>query len=207
MTWNGYRKATAGMVLAAMLLIGRVGSVSGAQIAIDRMLAIVEGRVVTLNDVRRERELAQYFGDRLPDDDGAVLSIIIENILIDDQIRRFAAGTVEESEIDDYLARFPEPVDLPRDVVREAARARLAQAEFFEARFGRSSQATQAEVETYYQTVFVPDARDRGLDPIPPLAGALRSEIAQSVMIEKKAQAVSEWADSLVRRSEIEVVE
>ena len=175
---------------------------------IDRMLAIVEGRVITLNDVREYRALARVFGDSAPEDDAEVIDDIIEDMLVDDQIRLFAATTVSEAEVDAYLATLGDDYgSLSEETVREAARARLVRQRFFEARFLRFSVATPAEIESYYETVFLPAAEAQGLDPLPSLDRSLRADIERNVTIEKADRAFLEWLQLRIRRSSIEVVE
>ena len=62
------------------------------------------------------------------------------------------------------------------------------------------------EIATYYEMVFLREAVVRGLEPLPALndVGAL---IAENVITEKADREISAWTDSLIARSEIEVVE
>jgi hypothetical protein len=174
---------------------------------IDRMLAIVNGRVITLGDVRQHRLLAGIFGDPVPDEDREVVDEIIEDMLVDEQIRQFAAIGVSEAEVDAYLSALGDHPGVSAEVIRPAARARLVRQRFFEARFQRFSEATPAEITTYYETVFRPAAVAAGLDPVPPLDGRIRGDIERNIIIEKADSAFSEWIALRIRRSAIEVVD
>ena len=54
------------------------GEVSRADL-IDRMMAVVDGRVVTLGDIRRHQELARMFGDAVAEDESGLLERVPVN--------------------------------------------------------------------------------------------------------------------------------
>jgi hypothetical protein len=54
---------------------------------LDRMIAVVEGHVITLSDVRQEREIRGQLGETFKGDDNALAREMIDNYLIDRQKR------------------------------------------------------------------------------------------------------------------------
>ena len=173
---------------------------------IDRMLAVVDGRVVTLSDVRRHWEVARLFGDPVGSDESEQLKKVIEDLLIQGQIDQFPGLKVAEERVDEYIAQLPDTEAFTDEVIRDAVRKRLERIRYFDLRFRRFTQATDEEVANYYETVFLPEARARGLEPLPAL-DEVGDLIGENVIIEKADREVSAWTDSLIARSEIEVVE
>ncbi len=181
------------------------GGISRGEL-IDRMMAVVDGRVVTQGDLRRHVGVARLFGDPVVDDESRLLQEVIENLLIQDQIDQFPGVQIEEDRVDAIISQLPDTGSLTAETVRDAARQRLERITYFELRFRRFTEATDEEIATYYQTVFLPEALARGLEPLPALddVGDL---IGENVITEKADREISAWTDSLIARSEIEVVE
>ena len=178
---------------------------TNAQI-IDRMVAVVNGQVVTQNDVGRHRDLARFFNDNLPPDEAGLLREVIEDLLIRDQIRLFPGIRFAVEDVDAYLTRLGDADDFAPGVVRSAARARLERAEYFDLRFRRFTDPSDEELIEYYQRVFLPEAEARGLDPMPRF-DEMQQSIRESVRTETAEGRILVWVESLLRRSEIEVVE
>jgi hypothetical protein len=170
---------------------------------IDRMMAVVDDRVVTLSDLGRYRDIARLFGDPVPESDSAILELVIENMLIQGQLEQLGVR-VSEQEVAAAIEQVGDHGDLPPDVIRAATRERLRRARYFNRRFAPG--ASDAEIADYYQSVFVPAAAAEGLDPIPPLED-VREAIRTNVITEKMDEEISVWVESLRRRSEVEVVE
>ena len=181
------------------------GSVSRADL-IDRMMAVVDGRVVTLGDIRRHGEVARLFGDPVEDNESALLQAVIEDLLIQDQIDQFPGLRTDEERVDEIISHYPDTGNLTREVIRDSVRKRLERIAYFDLRFRRFTAATEEEIMNYYETVFRPEARARGLEPVPAL-DEVGDLISENVITEKADREISAWTDSLIARSEIEVVE
>jgi parvulin-like peptidyl-prolyl isomerase len=183
-----------------------------AQIVVDRLLAVVNGQVVTAGDLDRYRALATLMGDEdLPSDPEALLARVIEDHLIRIQVAQFPGVRVTDDAVDGYAAQLEsrtDEVDFPlTDAdIRRAARERLERARYFDFRFQRSSRATDEEVRDYYENVFVPAAEQDGLDVIPALE-TIEGQIRSNVIAEKTQESIAEWTATLYRRNRIEVVE
>ena len=181
------------------------GGVSRADL-IDRMLAIVDGRVITLGDIRRHGEVARLFGDPVGDDESDLLQEVIEDLLIRDQIDQFPGLQVEEERVDETIAQLPDTDALTPEATRDAVRDRLERISYFDLRFRRFTEATDEEIVIYYETVFLPEALARGLEPLPAL-DEVSDLIGENVITEKADREISVWTESLIARSDIEVVE
>jgi parvulin-like peptidyl-prolyl isomerase len=194
-------------VLLAGIVLGVVlsGEMSRADL-IDRMMAVVDGRVVTLGDVRHHEEVAGLFGDPVGDDESDLLQEVIEDLLIRDQIDQFPGLQVEEERVDETIAQLPDTDALTTEATRDAVRDRLVRINYFDLRFRRFTEATDEEIVSYYETVFLPEALARGLEPLPAL-DEVSDLIGENVITEKADREISVWTESLIARSDIEVVE
>jgi hypothetical protein len=71
-------------------------------------------------------------------------------------------------------------------------------------RFRQFISATDEEIREYYETVFVPEARARGITTIPPLEQVAAS-VRANVIDEKMNREVAVWLESIRGRSDVEV--
>ena len=173
---------------------------------IDRLMALVDGKIITLSDVKQERALRQFFGEESPQEDVAILDEVIEDFLIRNQVDQFPGIQVTTEEVESYRLQLGDAGDLAGEVVDVAIRQRMKLARYVDLRFRQFIQASETEIEQYYSDVFLPRAQTRGLRRIPPLE-EVRETIRTNVIEEEVDREIRVWVESLVRRSEIEVVE
>jgi hypothetical protein len=172
---------------------------------LDRMIAVVEGHVITLSDVRQEREIRGQLGETFKGDDKALAREMIDNYLIDRQSTDFAGLDISQQEIDTELKRVV-PQGVPSQAMRNAVMLRLRISKFFELRFQQFIRPTDQEVQKYYDEVFLPEARNRGVNPIPPItqvADGIRNNLIQ----EQRNREIDMWLAGIRKRSNIEVFE
>ena len=90
--------------------------------------------------------------------------------------------------------------------MREVIRKRIQMAKYFDVRFRQFLRASDEEIRKYYDEVFVPEAKARGLNPIPPLE-QVADVIPKNVIEEKLDHEVKIWLEAIRRRSDIEIFE
>ena len=171
---------------------------------LDRILAVVGGRIVTLSDSHQEHAIRLALGEALPKDDKAMLQDLIDARLLENEVDQFPGIDVSEQDIDARLQKIPNLQGLPTSVVRDAIRHRLYRAEFIELRFRQFIRPTDNDVRAYYDSVFVPEARNRGLNPVPAF-DQVQELVRQNVIEEQLTHDVDNWLDTVRRRSEIAV--
>jgi hypothetical protein len=176
--------------------------ISRAEI-LDRMVAVVEGHVITSSDVRQEREIRTQLGERFTGDDKALAREMIDNFLIDRQSTDFAGLDISQEEIDSELKKYV-PQGVPSQAMRDAVTLRIRISKFFELRFQQFIRPTDEEIKKYYDEVFLPEARNRGVDPIPPLA-QVADGIRTNLIQEQRNREIDMWLAGVRRRSNIEV--
>lgn len=194
-------------ILAGVIFLVVAGWASAAGQVVDRMLAIVDGRVVTAEDLRRYQALARFFNEQdVPETQAELLNRVIESVLVRAQVARVPGIRATDREIDEFLARFslPDHVDFPLSAaaLREAARERIENQRYFLIRFPQ--RVTDEEIVEYYRNVYAPEAEARGLTPS---LDEVEDVIELLVGREKTQQDAILWARTLVQRSRVEVVE
>jgi hypothetical protein len=127
---------------------------------------------------------------------------MIENRLIETQIADFQDVAVTDEEIDAELKR----TDASSEALRQAVQRRIRVAKYFDLRFRRFIRPTEEEARKYYNEVFVPAARARETDPIPPLE-AVADLVLRNIVEERLSHEVDIWLEAIRRRSHIEVFE
>src|SRR6267143_693185 len=70
---------------------------------LDRMVAVVDGHIITASDVRQEREISMRLGDKPIEDEKALIQHMIDNYLIETQIADFPGIDVTDAEVDAEL--------------------------------------------------------------------------------------------------------
>jgi parvulin-like peptidyl-prolyl isomerase len=173
---------------------------------IDRIVAVVDGRIITTSDLRQERTTRALLGDKPIDDDLTLTKLLADNHLIERQIVDYPNIEVTEAEIDAEVAKFDRRDELVSKTLRNELRRRIRIQKFFDMRFRELIRPTDDEVRKYYEEVFVPEARKRGLQSIPPLDNPeMTTAIRQNVIQEKLDKDVQAWLEVLRTRSNIEI--
>ena len=188
------------------LLIGTLISTGlGYSEVIDRVVSVVDGKIITASDVRQERRLRTVFGEAA-DSDQAVLQDLVDRALVEDQISQFPELAVTDEDVQTALRDLKPSTDLTVEQLEDGVRKRILRARFFEVRFRQFVTVTDEELQKYYTEVFLPEARARQLQPIPTFEEAAAT-IRDNVIDEKMTQDVQLWLDTIRRRSNIETFE
>src|SRR5262245_50192391 len=172
---------------------------------LDRMVAVVEGHVITSSDVRQEREICKQLGEPFTGDDKALAREMIDNYLIDRQSTDFAGLDVSQEEIDAELKKVVLQ-GVSSQAMRDAVTVRIRISKFFDLRFQQFIRPTDEEIQKYYDEVFLPEARNRGVNPLPPLA-QVADGIRNNLIQEQRSREIDTWLAGIRKRSNIEVFE
>jgi hypothetical protein len=171
---------------------------------LDKIVAVVDGRIITLSDVRQEKAVRSILGEKAIDDD-AVTQQLIESYLIESQLAGFPGINVTDDEIADAVAKLQNKEGVTPRALRDAVSRRMRTAQYFQVRFRQFLTPTDQDVRKYYDEVFVPEAGARGVNPVPPLE-QVTDAIRKNVIEEKLDHEVSIWLEAVRRRSTIEIL-
>jgi hypothetical protein len=194
---------------------------------LDRIVAVVDGRIITLSDLRQERETRAILGEKSIDDDPALTKQLVDTYLIERQTAEYPGIEVTDSEISGelrkaglFIANSPSDLSPGRVLANEqglilafpyarvhaALSRRIRIQKFFDIRFRQLIRPTDDEIRAYYEQVFVPEAKTRGLKSIPPLTDPeMLNAVRENVRQESLDHEVDVWLEAIRRRSNVEV--
>ena len=196
--------------LASVLLVVSA-AVLRAEI-IDRILAVIEGQLITLSDVRAVTRLGLEAVPQSGDPILAVLDKLIDRHLMLIEVDRYAPPEPSTAEID-ALARIVEKrfgdalaletvlvqVGWSRDDVRRYVRDELRIERYLQQRFAATIQPTDEELAAYYRLRTDEYTRAGVLAPF----AEVRDEVRNRFVAERRAALVREWLAGLRRRATI----
>src|SRR5438105_4288314 len=137
---------------------------------IDKVIAVVDGHIITASDMRQERDILMRLNEKPVNDDKTLVQQLIDNYLIETQIADFPGVDVTDADVTAELQKSVAQESAPPQALRDAVRLRIRMQKYFEVRFGQFIHATDVDVQKYYNDVFVPESEKRGMNPIPPLS-------------------------------------
>jgi hypothetical protein len=196
-------------MLALMLFLHLTQGVQAN--VLDRLLAIVNGEVVTLSDVRAARQLKLIGGaDAMSDDQ--LLDAIIERRLTIAEVARYTAAEPPAAEVEAHRKAWE--ATLPRGTsaaaalaaagMREAAltawfRDDVRLAAYLDQRFTAAAQPTRQQAQAYFQE----HQSEFAVNGAIPLFATVEAEVRRRVAAERRATRIRDWIQSLKQRAEI----
>jgi len=190
--------------LILILLLIAAASSTRAEI-IDRIKAVVGNRIITLSDLNREKRIREVLGAHPAKNDDELLHEMIDSVIVETEAIQFPGIEVSEADVDRQVKPALQPSGIPEAVLREAILKRLRAEQFFALRFRQFVTVTDDELRKYYEQVFVPEARRRGLAEIPNL-DRVKDMIRNNVIDEKTMHEIETWLEATRRRSAIEIL-
>jgi hypothetical protein len=203
----GWRRAA---IIAAWVIVALPAASVRAEL-IDRVLAKVGERVVTLSDVR----MVQRFG--LIDagaSDRVVLDRLIERFLVLEEVERFAPAEPPAADVqqraDVVRGRFASEEEFASALrlsgieaarIHQWARNDLRIEQYLEQRFAGTVEPTADDIETYLRQHRADLEREAGAAD----AAALERLVRERVARERRDAVVAEWIDGLRSRARISV--
>jgi hypothetical protein len=205
------------MFLAAAVA-GAIGlcppGVAHAQ-TIDRVLAVVEGQIVTLSDVHAALKFGLVPADVATDPIQAALRRVIERRLMLAEVERYAPPEPSQASVDAGVAaiqsRFKDALafeialnqsSLPREQMRRYVRDSLRIDAYLQQRFSSAAEPNDEEIARHYQeraSEFTVNGVLRPLEEV-------RERVRTSLVEERRAEAVNQWLQGLWRRGSIVIV-
>jgi hypothetical protein len=190
--------------------------VCGQDETVDRILALVNQQVITLTDVRVAKTFSLYEKGQMPmanDTNEKVLRKLIDQKLVI-QVTRDDAS-VNRLEMDVFLDNISE--EMGNDKFREElnkygmerndlgpyAYERILFNRILSSRFDRTVLVTLEEIQSYYETRYVPSQKDKGFEPKSLLD--IFDDIEAILRKEKSEKQVEEWLQNLREKADIQI--
>jgi len=183
---------------------------------IDRIVAVVNGQVITLADLK----IAEAFGlyERESESvDGNPLFLILERIMsqkiVIDAARKNIS--IEEDELEAALNQVAEEIGseefqkrleefgFDSEGLKDYLEEKILCQKILSLRFGQGVSVNLEEIETYYKKTYVPSQEKKGLKPRPMME--ILDEIELTIKQEKIKTQIADWIDNLRKQAEIEI--
>ncbi len=182
---------------------------------IDRILAVVQGNVITLSDVTAARRLGLVTTPSTSDPVAAVMDRLIDRTLMLIEAERYSVPEPSSAAVDARMAavrgRFATDAEfnsvlaasgLTVDQLRRQIRDGLLLTEYLDRRFGAAIQPSDDEVREYYRQHQADFTRNGVLRPLADVSDQARAMI----VAERRAALIADWLAGLRRRAEVEVL-
>jgi len=189
---------------------------------IDRLLAVVNGTVITRSDLELSRNLNLLLsiGKTTPGSStGQEVRRLIDLEILRQELGNFPAIRIDPSEVEAELENlrttFAEIGGMPallrklgllESELREYLKLQLSVLKFVRFRFEPFVTISEASILDYYEKVLVPELRKQPGSTIPPLEG-LKEEIENLLRQKEVDTALEKWLTDVRKISKIEVVE
>lgn len=196
--------------------IGSTFIFSGSQM-VDRIVAVVNEKVITLTDVRIAEAFGLYaeeIGEEEEDPRSLILQKLIdqkvviqlsgEEVLIDaeklDQNLMRITQRLGAEEVERKLTHFGLDWENLKDFLRE----KMAYQTIISERFSKVNPVSLKEIEEYYQRSYVPAQKEKGVEPKPMME--ILDEIESGIKQEKVEAQIQDWIMNLRDKSDIQII-
>jgi len=183
---------------------------------VDRIMAVVNGEVITLTDVRIVEAFRLYDSEK----SGQVqdIHLYILNRLINQKLIIQLASksvSVEKQEVDSYLNDVIEKIGQDKmqkilvlfsfnlDDLRKHLQEKLLFEKIISAKFSQAVIVSLREIEAYYHQVYIPSQEEKGLEPKPVVE--ILDEIESALKQKKMNEQVEEWIVNLRKEANVQV--
>ena len=180
-------------------------------VVVDRVLAVVNGDVITLSDARAARRLRLLPGVASMDD-AQLVTQLIERRLVLAELARYAPAEPTPEQMAArrraWAAGLPAGADVPKLLLsvgmREASltswlRDDLRIAAYLDQRFTAAAQPTREQALAY----FALHEADFSVGGVTPQFSTVEAEVRRRVAADRRAARIRDWIESLKQRAEI----
>jgi peptidyl-prolyl cis-trans isomerase SurA len=200
----------------AWLILCLLLSVQAPAEIIDRIVAVVNDEVITLTDVKIVEAFGLYTNEE--DRSGPSTQTDVLNQLIDQKLVIQLTSekiVIEENELESGLTKIIQDTDpqetqknlirfgLDWDDLKSYLRERLLYRKIISRRFDKGVVVSIEEIEAYYEQVYVPAQRKRGMEPLPMIE--ILDRIETAIKQKEMAEQVQEWIGNLRREANIQI--
>ena len=173
---------------------------------VDKIVAVVDGRIITLSDVRKQHQIDLVRKYPAQTDEEA-LNSLVDRYLLEGEMAQYPGSDVTDKEVDDEMNRVTDNHGLSTMDIRAAIIGEIQRRNYLIRRYSQFIVISDEEIETYYNDEFVPEVKQRGDTP-PPLS-QVAMDIRQNLMVEKLKKELDDSLKELRSRSttSIEIIQ
>lgn len=213
---NMQRMKRAAILFLLSAFIGSTFIFSGSQM-VDRIVAVVNEKVITLTDVR----IAEAFGlyaEEIGEEEEDPRSLILQK-LIDQKVVIQLSGEevlIDAEKLDENLMRITQRLgteEVERELthfgldwenLKDFLREKMAYQTIISERFSMVNPVSLKEIEEYYQRSYVPAQKEKGVEPKPMME--ILDEIESGIKQEKVEAQIQDWIMNLRDKSDIQII-
>lgn len=183
---------------------------------VDRILAVVNGQIITMTDVRIADGF-NLFEDLSRGQEKGPASKVLER-MIDQTLVNLMMGeniSISENEVQESLAAKEQKIGyeqfaqklaafgMEREDLKEYIRQGLIFKKILTQKFTYAAAVSLREIEVYYEQVYLPSQRSSGLEVQPMME--ILDEIESAIKQEKIRGQVAEWVKNLRQKADIQI--
>ena len=193
----------------------------GAEV-LDRIVATVDRHAITRSDVEQEARFSHLVdakqGSISPQDEVAALGRLVDRELVADQVAVFGVAPVTSQELQARLEEMRRQIPgaqsesgwqsllqehgLTEEEVDNRVKQEIQTFRFIDLRFRSEVRVGPRAIQTYYETKFVAEMKQRHLEP-PPL-NKVQDQIEAILREERVNALISDWLKGLRNQSRIQ---
>lgn len=200
--------------LVTSFLLFALGLPAAGQQVVDRIVAVVEGDIITWSEVRELGRLQQLIEGRSASE-AQLLTQLIEQWIVNTEARAARLPRPTEAEVQRELHRLERQFATPKDyqerlrqvgltatAVRRFVQEKLYLARYLDYKFRPAAQVSSAQIEEYYRTELTRQLKARG-QPVPPLE-TLEEQIRELLVQRQINERAERWLNEARARLKIE---
>jgi len=206
------------VLLAPLVAAGQQPGNRGGVVVVDKMVATVNGELITYSDLLWQLALQPNTPLDSPssEDLNRALDLLIRQLLIGQEAEKLPSINPSDEEINaalkQLLEHFPSRaefeerarrVGLSGEQLKELVRRRVRIDKYLDFRFRSFTVVTQKEVEDYYRDVWVPRFRRRQPGSLLPKFEEVRAEIEKTLTEDKTESDLTTFLDEARERAEV----
>jgi len=200
---------------------------TGAQVTLDRVVAIVNGDLILESDVEADQRFAAFqpFNEARPMTREGLINRLIDRALILQQMALQPEAPITDAEVDAELAllrksipkcaayhcemdagweKFVADQGFTVEEVRERWRTRMQILRFIEERFRMGIRIEPSEIDDYYKTTMLPVYQKEGVAP--PAEATLSDRIQEILLQQRVDKLLDDWLTALRAQGSVTIL-
>jgi peptidyl-prolyl cis-trans isomerase SurA len=225
--WGGVSVAQAPISAAPAGSTAAAQAGDGKRVALDRVVAVVNGDLILESDVDTEERFAAFQPLRDPATltRDRIVERLIDRTLILQQLRLQPQPPITDEQVDAQLAqlrkaipecakdhcetdagwqKFVEDHGFTLQELRERWRTRMEVLQFIEQRFRMGVRISQAEIDNYYKTKLAPEYQKQGVAAPP--EDTIADRIQEVLLQEDVTKLLEDWLKTLRAQGSVRIV-
>ncbi len=184
---------------------------------VDRIVAVVNEEVITLTDI----QIVEAFGlweDEIRGDTENTRQRILERMIEQKVVIQLSGEDISltTEEMDEFLMKIAQRLGadgmadrlmyfgLDQEDLKDYVREKISYQRILMQRFSKVNPVSLKDIEDYYHESYVPDQKDKGIEPQPMME--ILDELELAIKQDKMEAQIKDWIRKLKEKSDIQIV-